>query len=917
MLDSLPVEVRTYVNFNVAALSKKSTNNQRKEYLLEKMDKAEDAFNKYRIAEYRRNIKKTMRAAKPDSKIGRAKGKITPEVHALFDRVEKYMETFLSDDEIQIRLNKFDEEIEKIVSKGRTEENLKKIVEINEEKDLFFRFVNYSDKLINRANPDANARLASELEEAAMFLEEARLLGRNRHKTLMEIREAEINRAVMMARAANPEAQSEEILAASRKAGTTKEELKSFFYGLEDLENLFVKFFGEELASNYIPRFRDATVAVKSSLRKREKAYRDVIEQATGLKGTKLDYYIYDMRTNPTHTFTIKPIDTISESINIETFISSPDPAKAFGFSPEEVSEINGLIEEELNNPDSNRSEIEFERKIEKEAKEVKLTTSVLIERIMTWKQENYKFNLAKYGYGESFQEQAEKALDKVKGARESMEFMRQEYDASYDKGNEVYRQVNQINLPKWDNYAGTLINYGSNKELEVGGTFNLNGNPYDVTKKRINHEWEIIPTDAFELFIDKTTQMDHYAAYAEVFGEINAITGDVEVKKQMSLNPSLAKRLKEYLDDIQRDNSNSWSSPIIDRLLKNRSILYLSYNLPTIAKSTIGSYMNTYLGDVGLADSIRYQKKIFQNNGEIFKKMLYSDEIQNKFHSGSMPEVEFLFNKLKEEKPSQYRNFLMEGMRLIGSGDAYGSTINAAVHYAYHYDSYLEANKDKTEEAEKFAAYKALEQLGRTSQPLHKMDVGATKLRGGSLWNMLTAFTSEPIKKAIIYKNAWGIILKGVKTDKKSLLSNPKTQKAIRQIVAFHAIGLVMEVIGSAWKDSINDDDDEVFDSENWNIGSIALSTFFGNLRVLPIFGDILTQWPKDSGVLKEQKKAMMAMYNMMKIAFTAEELEDGEFWELVLDATRIHYSAGVPARIVEQSVGLIGNLAEIVIPE
>jgi hypothetical protein len=193
----------------------------------------------------------------------------------------------------------------------------------------------------------------------------------------------------------------------------------------------------------------------------------------------------------------------------------------------------------------------------------------------------------------------------------------------------------------------------------------------------------------------------------------------------------------------------------------------------------------------------------------------------------------------------------------------------------------------------------------------MHRIDLGGRKLRGGSPWGFLVQFQTETIQKSIMYVNAYKQIFHGVKVDKFSVLNNPKTQKAIRQVVILHIIGAMMEVVSSAYRDMMNNDDDELFDEKYWDIKSLVLSTLMGPLRGLPIFGDLFSNFFKSSSLLGEQRKSATAFGNLLKIALTDEEATKGEIVDEVFEMMRVHWASGVLASGSKQLIGLYETLS------
>ncbi len=845
ILSALPPEVRAKVGGWTAVASLKTQEAMQKE-LANRLEKADIHLEAYLKADALAAIGKLLDKARPSREKGqKSKGKLGAAVHRFFDEVERV--AALTPKQVEAEQVALEAEL---VADGVTEAEQADIFEKQQALDMF-------GALGKQVTHDA-AHLTTALD----MLEQVYVEGRNRWRMLEEARLAEV--AAYAGEVVNT-------LGGPSYSGSQKQRAKSSaLIGKLSKWSLDVKSFpeimtellgqGNPLAKRWSRMAREAYAQKNDDTRALRNRWRDALEKATGKKGVEARRILWDMGSDQnqkikTTTAGEGGTSTVQVPISLidEWGLGTSDP-KASGFSADEVQE---LTDARFAMEDTDmRESLPLKQEKRGPIESVAINEAQGVFLTMLAAQEQYSAGLDRSGWDAAAIASIEDQLSPASKSLRS--FMANEYREGYAPLAKVFERMFGVGLPQIKNYApAAFYHLGTEQVMDVAGSGTIEGGfRAGFLKNRKQHQAAPKLENAFATFFGHANQTAHWKAMAETVREMSGVFNKPEVKRAIEAahGKEMLGALSQWMKALE-GNGLQVQSGIIDGIVRTltarQAYIALSWKLGTLFKQS-----SALLGSAYKMPTAAYLKgfaKLMSGRLE-GRRMFASPVIQRRLETGFAPEVRAAMNDIWTSKPSKRMAFLERGMEMIGLVDAIFTTGSAAIAYDYHLQQAQKAGLSGPA-AEAAAMQEVDDIVGATAQPADAPDRSLFELRQNAFGKLVFLFASESRQKSALWLGAWQNILtkKGTAADYRVLA------------LAHFVVGPMMQVIGSAVRDARDDDDDEVFDSKNWDpldfLRSIALGPFSG----IPIVGSALSGF-KDSGVAGQIPQAGVAAYKLLQ---------------------------------------------------
>jgi hypothetical protein len=329
--------------------------------------------------------------------------------------------------------------------------------------------------------------------------------------------------------------------------------------------------------------------------------------------------------------------------------------------------------------------------------------------------------------------------------------------------------------------------------------------------------------------------------------------------------------------------------------LTSAQSYIALAFNLGTLAKQSSALLGAAYKMPLG-AYAAGFAKLM---SGQLdVGKMYRQPMIQRRLESGFAPEVRAALDSVWNAKPTRRAAILQRGMELIGFTDALFTTGSAAISFDYHLRKAQAAGLDATQ-AEAIALREVEDMIGRTAQPADVVDRSLFEAGLGPMGRLAFMFASEARQKSSLWLSAW-----------QNTLTGKATRADYRTLFLLHfVVGPMIQTITAAWRDARDDDDEEVFDAENWDPMDYLKAMVAGPLSGIPLVNEALSGFP-DSGIFGRQTFAAKSIGQIWE-ALSEGDDKDPEWY--VKRVTRIMQGAdaftGVAGKVIDHTFSVVDN--------
>lgn len=819
ILSAFPPEIRGRVG-GFVKLASLGTDKAREAEIVKRLDLLDAVVEKEAKKFYRGKIEDTFEKAKP--KKGKAgekpKGKLGAQTQALVDLAR----TFSALDEAGVAAERA-----AITDRMTKETDPAKVADLFEREQLLDLF------------GDLDERTSAELEAAAAWLSETYDTGRNRWRAVIEAREAEM-KAQREAAVAQIGKASVSGRQAKRKKDAGKEGIGKF--GAQSFDQVLSAILGRgsQMAKAIIQQARNATTQKTDAMNIKRKQYAAMMASVFGTQNR-----IQWMRKLHPLTEIGGVKVTIMEGAGmekreiaaeaIERIINGTATAKAFGLDALTLDKLaDAWADNEALPANRRKKNLTFEVPHKGTADTVELSEMQALHVTMLARQPGYTENMAGHGWTAEVLEEIEKQLSTE--AKAIRDWLAGEYRNGYDSLNEVYARMYGVNLPRLTNYApGTFEAMDMmNQDMDPYGQGLLaeGGFKANMTKSRGKHTAEPRLEDALSVYWGHVGAVEHFKAFAEFSRDLRGVMNNAKVRVAIEGKGGLemleaAQRWLTAFEQngLQQKASRFFLARWLSKFARNNSYVALAYNFGTLMKQStaaLGSLLK-----MSPTDATKQFARLV--SGQLDLKAAYnSATVQRRMEAGYSPEVRQAMAGMMAQAPTAASPFLWWGMDTIGRVDALFTTASYAMAWDFHYQEAKASMSD--EQARAVADQQADLIVSQTAQPSEMMDRSVFELESSPEKSLLFMFASEARQKFALALEAYS---------PSSGLT--KGERATRLMLLHIIFPMAIQTVSNIWRDARDDDDDELFDDDNWRARDYAIATAMGPLMGFPVVGDAL----------------------------------------------------------------------------
>jgi hypothetical protein len=824
ILSAFPPEIRGRVG-GFVKLASLGTDKAREAEIVKRLDLLDQVVEKEAKKFYRTKIEDTFEKAKP--KKGKAgekpKGKLGAQTQALVDLAR----TFSALDEAGVAAERA-----AITDRMTKETDPAKVADLFEREQLLDLF------------GDLDERTSAELEAAAAWLSDTYDTGRNRWRAVIEQREEQTRTQRQKVREeiglqgldAEQQKALEEARTITKRAAGVALSWLSFEQVMTSILGR-----GSKLARDVVRQARAATTSKTDALRAKRAAFKATM---SGIFGTTKQREWQDKLWNLSQIGGVQVVKmegarTETRTVAVEAvqrIIEGKASAKAFGLDALKLDKLADAWAENDSLPANRRKEnLSFEVPIAGTATPTRLSQLQAVNITMLARQPGYTENMAGHGWTAEVLEEIENQL--TPEAKAIRDWLAGEYRNGYDSLNEVYARMYGVNLPRLVNYSpGTfeaMDAMGQDIDPYGQGLLSEGGFRAGMLKTRGKHKAAPRLEDALSVYWSHVNATEHFKAFGEFARDLRGVMNNADVRKSIKAKggKDLLEAGQNWIGAFERNGvENRSTSSAFDEFIRRRqasqAYLALAYNMGTLMKQSTAALAS--LLNMGPGAAARQFAKLV-TGGLDLKAAYNSDVIQRRLDAGYSPEVRQAMAAMMAERPSWGTGLVQKGMEIIGVVDAVFTTASYAMAYDYHLQSAKDAGMNdalaKTE-----AEREAEATVARTAQPSEMMDRSLFEMGLQPTGKFLFMFASEARQKAAMALEAYS---------PSSGLS--KGERATRLLLLHVVFPLAIQTITNLWRDAREDDDDELFDSDNWRAGDYAKAMLLGPLTGIPLVGSAL----------------------------------------------------------------------------
>jgi hypothetical protein len=825
ILSAFPPVVRGRVGGFVKLASLGSDQSREAEILrrLEKLDEVvEDEAKKH----YLERIEKLFDRAKPKKEAGKKpQGKLGPAIQKLVDVAMDFSK--LTEAEVAAERALIEARMEKATGA--------EVVELLERENLLDLF------------GALELRTSAEMETAHNWLAEAYTLGRNRWRAIIEARAADIEE--MRADAIDDIGKlglDSEQQAAIERARKVSERAKGMSYSWLSFEEVVHSVLGRssKVAKDLVRAARVATNTKTDSMRAMRRAFRDAM---AGIFGTTRQREWQEGLWQLSQIGSSKAVSvlklegarmeerTVPVEI-IERIIAGEAIAKSYGLDAltMDVLEAAWAANEAL--PANRRKRVlTYTVPVAGSPTPTKLSQLQAVHVTMLARQASYTENMARHGWTADVLNEIEAQLTPETKAIRA--WLADQYRDGYAPLNAVYSRMYGVNLPRLVNYApGTFEARdmtGAEMDPYGQGLLSEGGFRAGMLKTRGQHQARPRLEDALAVYWGHVNATEHFKAFGEFARDLRGVLNEAEVRGSIKAKGGqvLLEAAQKWVEAFERNGLQAGAaSRAFDEFMRKRQSVQawiaLAYNVGTLMKQSTAA-LGTLL-NMGPTAAARQLGRLFSGKLELGESYR-SEVIQRRIESGYSPEVRQAMAAMMAERPTWASEFLQRGMETIGVVDAVFTTASHAMAWDYHFNEAKKAGLTDVQ-ARRVADEEAEASVARTAQPAEMMDRSLGELGMAPMAKFLFMFASEARQKAAIALEAYS---------PSSGLS--KGERATRLLLLHVVFPVIIQTVSSAWRDARDDDDDELFDEDNWRAGDFLKAMILGPLTGIPIIGGSL----------------------------------------------------------------------------
>lgn len=335
-------------------------------------------------------------------------------------------------------------------------------------------------------------------------------------------------------------------------------------------------------------------------------------------------------------------------------------------------------------------------------------------------------------GYGAEWQAKAEAWLtNEARGVRS---WLMKEYAGQYDRINPVFRRLRGVNLPRVDVYGGKrqVEHSKSDSSVSLEADMMRGGMEAGFTKTRVSRPTGPPKiTDALQNYWQNAYQVEHYIAFAETMTELKAVFGhrDFRLAVETNRGQAKAKQVSDWITNLEQAGTrdafaHSAQGLLFGRYGKAFSASALLFKLSVLAKQAPAAIQSAF--KVGLKEYFTSLARVMSGKAAISLGEMYrSATVQRRLsqHDTEMQQASKGWNQRHFEneiidKAAMTPDLLMNaGWYAIGWTDARFTTVSATVAYDVAYRDARRLGSSE-EEAKAFAADEAALVVKETAQP-------------------------------------------------------------------------------------------------------------------------------------------------------------------------------------------------------
>ena len=478
--------------------------------------------------------------------------------------------------------------------------------------------------------------------------------------------------------------------------------------------------------------------------------------------------------------------------------------------------------------------------------KGIEMSELEALSAVMMWVQEDGRRHMegemdeagrpvGKWHYNQDFVDEILANLSEEALALRS--WLTRNYANEYAKINEVYSELNGVNLPQIQLYSPVTVqpvNAPTGQVLDPVSGSAMSGASTSPGALRTRGTAIAEPRfqDVLQTYISHTLQMEHWKAFAPMIAEANGILRNRDVQNSVEEKGGVEARkmLNAWLDYFAQGGTRDAGAHLaLNQGLNN--VLGRASQVALVGRASTLLIQSTQLGAALAEMPVKaYLKRMGKLlTGQLgWDSALNSDYIQRRVKQ-MPPVVQLAMQGLKGARPTAIQQAGKRLGMLLSGADGLFTAGTYAITYDYHLTKAKELGL-AGQEAEDYARNTAERVTDRIAQPTR---AGARSLYENTSTNPLAragwAFASEARKNLALV--AYSFAERDTATKMRTLA----------YVVALNAIGSA--ILRSIWRDILDDEDDELFDDKYWSPKRIATAIATEPLYGFPVLGSVVQE--------------------------------------------------------------------------
>jgi hypothetical protein len=437
------------------------------------------------------------------------------------------------------------------------------------------------------------------------------------------------------------------------------------------------------------------------------------------------------------------------------------------------------------------------------------------------------------WNYTQEFVDQLEDQL--TPAAKAIRLHLATEYGAEYERLNSVFRQLYGVSLPRHAHYSPLTVKPaqaagGQTLDPVTGSTMTGSGlTPGSLKTRSQTAIAEPDFRDALQTYIGHAKQMEHWIAYAPFATEAMALLNARTVGNSIEAagGKEVLQTLRGWLDLFAQGGTRDASAHLAGNQLVNRMVGRAAA-VALVGRVSVLAIQSTQLG-AALAEMpatayLSRLARLFAGRLD-WSAAIRSDYIQRRKNL-MPPVVQQAMEGLASSKPNRLKYLARKMGETISGADALFTAGTYAITYDYHLG---QAREMGIADPHAYARQAAERSTDRVAQPVRPGTRSLYEVTGTNpAVRVLWSFASESRQKLVLAGYALGS-------------TKSAGAKARALAVTWFAGGVVASVIRATMRDIRDDDDDEIFDADNWDPKRLALASLTGPFGGIPFLGDAL----------------------------------------------------------------------------